>query len=124
MPKPPTSVSPAWRNIRSLSQASGENVTAADCSRCLRRRNVDRDGSDISVWRAARKLDCGGPCFGGIGMGVFMNRLRCGLGIFFRGIVNWIVGYGCLFFFVCFLSFLVVQDLALGAQPITVVVTL
>ena len=49
MPKPPTSVSPAWRNIRSLSQASGENVTAADCSCCLRRRNVDRDGLGISV---------------------------------------------------------------------------
>src|SRR6185437_10774211 len=57
-----------------------------------------------------------------------MGRLRWGLGLIFGGIVNWIVRYGCvfrgLFFFVSFLSFFVVQEFALGAEPISVVVLL
>src|SRR6185437_11825713 len=130
MPNPPTSVSPACRNIRSLSQARGENVIAADGSCRQRCRDSDREGS-AAVWvcRAARKLGSRGLlCFAGKGMGLFMGRLRWGLGLIFCGIVNWIVRYGCvfrgLFFFVSFLSFFVVQDFALGTEPISVVVLL
>src|SRR6185437_16863395 len=115
---------------RSLSQARGENVTAAG-SRRQRCRDSDREGS-AAVWvcRAARKLGSRGLlCFAGKGMGLFMDRLRWGLGLFFfGGIVNWIVRYGCvfrgLFFFVGFLSFFVVQEFALGTEPISVVVLL